>query len=112
ACRPHQARTERETSLGADHGKAQAQDPGHVYSLPRRYPRWTTYHDNDGVVTGEPDAQKVSTSGSAGGRWKRAYIDCRYLASGLPDPKKNGKKRPLGLPSWSDKLVGEVVRLL
>jgi len=27
-------------------------------------------------------------------------------------PKKNGKTRPLGLPSWSDKLVGEVVRLL
>src|ERR1700756_3900425 len=26
-------------------------------------------------------------------------------------PKKNGKMRPLGLPSWSDKLVGEVVRL-
>src|SRR3954471_1752215 len=23
-------------------------------------------------------------------------------------PKKNGKMRPLGLPSWSDKLVGEV----
>ena len=27
-------------------------------------------------------------------------------------PKKNGQLRPLGLPSWSDKLVGEVVRLL
>jgi group II intron reverse transcriptase/maturase len=27
-------------------------------------------------------------------------------------PKKNGKLRPLGLPSWSDRLVGEVVRLL
>jgi group II intron reverse transcriptase/maturase len=27
-------------------------------------------------------------------------------------PKKNGKTRPLGLPTWSDKLVGEVVRLL
>jgi group II intron reverse transcriptase/maturase len=27
-------------------------------------------------------------------------------------PKKNGKMRPLGLPSWPDKLVGEVVRLL
>jgi group II intron reverse transcriptase/maturase len=27
-------------------------------------------------------------------------------------PKKNGKLRPLGLPSWSDKLVGEVVRLM
>jgi group II intron reverse transcriptase/maturase len=27
-------------------------------------------------------------------------------------PKKGGKLRPLGLPTWSDKLVGEVVRLL
>ena len=27
-------------------------------------------------------------------------------------PKKNGKTRPLGLPSWTDKLVGEVMRLL
>jgi len=27
-------------------------------------------------------------------------------------PKKSGKMRPLGLPTWSDKLVGEVVRLL
>jgi retron-type reverse transcriptase len=27
-------------------------------------------------------------------------------------PKKSGKMRPLGMPTWSDKLVGEVVRLL
>jgi hypothetical protein len=38
--------------------------------------------------------------------------DHGHLASGPPNPKKNGKMRPLGLPSWTDKLVGEVVRLL
>ena len=27
-------------------------------------------------------------------------------------PKKDGKRRPLGLPSWSDKLVAEVARML
>jgi group II intron reverse transcriptase/maturase len=27
-------------------------------------------------------------------------------------PKKNGKLRPLGMPTWPDKLVGEVVRIL
>jgi group II intron reverse transcriptase/maturase len=27
-------------------------------------------------------------------------------------PKKNGKKRPLGMPGWSDKLLQEVLRLI
>lgn len=27
-------------------------------------------------------------------------------------PKKNGKTRPLGVPTWTDKLVQEVVRLI
>src|SRR5215469_9893923 len=27
-------------------------------------------------------------------------------------PKKNGKMRPLGMPTWSDKLVQEVVRMI
>ncbi len=25
-------------------------------------------------------------------------------------PKKNGKKRPLGMPTWTDKLLQEVIR--
>src|SRR6185437_3875091 len=51
------------------------------------------------VITGEPDAQKVSTSGSAGGRWKRAYIVGTSPAA-YPTRRRTGGSGRLALPRW------------
>ena len=65
-----------------------------------------------------PGATQETVDGMSLGRIDRiidAMRDERYRFSPVRRvyiPKKSGKLRPLGLPTWSDKLVGEVVRLL
>jgi group II intron reverse transcriptase/maturase len=73
-------------------------------------------YSNTGAMT--PGATRETVDGMSMGKIER-IIDAmrheRYRFSPVRRtyiPKKNGKMRPLGLPTWSDKLVGEVVRLL
>ena len=73
-------------------------------------------YSNKGALTPGPDAE--TADGMTLGKIER-IIDAlrheRYRFAPVKRvyvPKKDGKQRPLGLPSWSDKLVGEVIRLL
>jgi group II intron reverse transcriptase/maturase len=73
-------------------------------------------YSNQGAMTPGPDAE--TADGMTLGKIER-IIDAlrheRYRFKPVKRhyiPKKDGSKRPLGLPSWSDKLLGEVIRLL
>ena len=67
----------------------------------------TTQGSTDETIDGmslEKIQQIIETLKKETYRWtpvRRTYI-----------AKKNGKKRPLGIPSWSDKLLQEVIRLI
>ena len=73
-------------------------------------------YSNRGAMT--PGASDETADGMSEGKIGQIVELMRYEryrfapARRIYIPKKNGKLRPLGLPSWSDKLVGEVVRLL
>jgi group II intron reverse transcriptase/maturase len=73
-------------------------------------------YSNKGAMTPGPDAE--TADGMTMGKIERIIAQLReerYRFKPVKRvyiPKKDGKQRPLGLPSWSDKLVGEVVRLL
>src|SRR5207249_5171886 len=74
-------------------------------------------YSNQGAMT--PGADRETADGTSPDKIDR-IIDAvrheRYRCKPVRRvhiPKKNSSKtRPLGLPSWSDKLVGEVIRLL
>jgi group II intron reverse transcriptase/maturase len=71
---------------------------------------------NHGAMTPGADGETADGMSLAGiGRIIDALRHERYRFQPVKRawiPKKNGKKRPLGLPPWSDKIVGEVIRLL
>src|SRR5882672_8281105 len=77
---------------------------------------WGRIYANDGAMTpgacGETaDGMSLATIGRIIDALRHERYRFRPVRR-VYIPKKNGKQRPLGLPSWSDKLVGEVVRLL
>jgi group II intron reverse transcriptase/maturase len=73
-------------------------------------------YSNQGAMT--PGASEETADGMSEGKIDQIIELMRYEryrfspARRAYIPKKNGKLRPLGMPSWSDKLAGEVVRLL
>jgi group II intron reverse transcriptase/maturase len=73
-------------------------------------------YSNDGAMTPGVDGETVDGMSLARiGRIIDALRHERFRFQPVQRvyiPKKSGKLRPLGLPSWSDKLVGEVIRLL
>ena len=73
-------------------------------------------YSNEGAMT--PGVSEETVDGMSLGKIERIIGAMRHEryrfspARRVYIPKKNGKLRPLGLPTWSDKVVGEVVRLL
>ena len=71
-------------------------------------------YSNQGAMT--PGASAETADGMSEGKIDQIVEAMRHEryrfspARRVYIPKKNGKLRPLGLPSWSDKLVGEVVQ--
>ena len=73
-------------------------------------------YSNDGAMT--PGVTQETVDGMSWGKIGRIIDAVRHEryrfspARRVWIPKKNGKLRPLGMPAWPDKLLGEVVRLL
>ncbi|WP_454561661.1 reverse transcriptase domain-containing protein [Mycobacterium haemophilum] len=76
---------------------------GRIYANDGAMTPGVTGETVDGMSMAKIDAI-ISALRDESYRWspaRRVYI-----------PKKNGRKRPLGMPPWSDKIVAEVVRMM
>ena len=83
---------------------------------PQMYPlAYGRIYSNKGAMT--PGVTRETADGMSMGKIGHIIDAMRHERSRFAPvrrvyiPKKNGKRRPLGLPTWSDKLVGEVIRL-
>ena len=65
-----------------------------------------------GVTAETPDGMSLAKIGAIVDALRRERYRWRPVRRIYIDKKGSSKKRPLGLPTWSDKLVAEVVRLL
>ena len=89
-----------------------------VYPLlynPDLYPRaYAKLYANSGAMT--PGTTPETVDGMNRAKIERLIDDLRHErfrwtpVRRIQIPKKNGKLRPLGLPTWTDKLVQEVLR--
>jgi len=77
---------------------------------------YSRIYKNDGAMT--QGVTKETADGMSLNKIENIIEDIRYErfrwtpVRRINIPKKNGKTRPLGIPTWKDKLVQEVIRLI
>jgi group II intron reverse transcriptase/maturase len=85
-----------------------------LYDLDRFMQAYAKLYRNNGAMT--PGVTNETVDGMSVDKMKEIILSLQdgtfqwKPTKRVYIPKKNGKKRPLGLPNWTDKLVQEVIR--
>jgi len=85
-----------------------------LYDLDRFMQAYAKLYSNNGAMT--PGVTNETVDGMSVEKMKAIILSLQEgtftwkPAKRVYIPKKNGKQRPLGLPTWTDKLVQEVIR--